>query len=313
MGTPTIDGDLTGSIDEGDISIGGDLDDIGLGTSNSDDTFTITLQGTYGTATINSTTGDWTYTLDNSDPAVIALDPGDTLTDIFTVNMLDNDALGDGQSDTADVTITINGIVCFAKGTQIETPTGPQSIENLNAGDACLTACGRARQIRWIGRHELTGEDVSNGTKLRPVRITKGALGDGLPLRDLLVSRQHRMLVRSQIAKRLFGVHEVLIPAIKLTNMPGIFIDNEVRGITYFHILLDQHEVILAEGAPSESLFIGPEALKSIGPDAQEEIRTLFPEIADLDFYPRPAAHIPPGKRQKQFVEWHLKCNRPLL
>ncbi|MGB7244370.1 MAG: Hint domain-containing protein [Sulfitobacter sp.] len=313
MGSPNIGGDLSGSIDEGDISIGGDLDDINGLTGNTDDTFTITAQGNYGTATINSTTGEWTYTLDNSDPDVIALNLGETLTDIFTVNMLDNSGFGAGQSDTDNVTITINGIVCFAAGTQIETRDGLRSIETLNAGDICLTVCGSARQIRWIGRREVTRGELLEDPKLRPVRITKGALGGGLPLCDLLVSRQHRMLVRSQIAQRLFGVQDVLIPAVKLTSMPGIFIDNDICAVTYFHILLDRHEVILAEGTPSESLLTGPETLKSITPQAREEILALFPEVAELGYSPRPAVHIPPGKLQKQLIVRHLESNTPLL
>lgn len=313
MGSPNIGGDLSGTITEGDISIGGDLDDTNGLTTNGDDIFTITAQGSYGTATINSSTGEWTYTLDNTDPAVIALDTGETLTDVFTVNMRDTGGFGSGQSDNDTVTITINGVVCFASGTLIDTPNGPRGIEDLQAGDLVLTDMGVPRRIRWIGAREVSGREFDDDPKLRPVRISQGALGGGLPLRDLVVSRQHRMLVRSKIVERMFGKSDVLIPAIKLTDLPGIYVDEAMSEVTYFHMLFDQHEIVLAEGAPSESLFTGPEALSSIDHEALGEILHLFPEITDVDYTPVLARSVPKGRLQKKLVERHLKSNKPLL
>jgi VCBS repeat-containing protein len=313
MGTPVIGGDLTGSIDEGDISITGDLDDIGFGTGNTDDVFTVTTGATFGTATIDSATGTWTYTLDNSDPAVIALNPGDTLTDIFTVTMLDTAGVGAGQTDVADVTITINGVVCFCAGTLIETPEGPRRIETLRVGDLVRSLDGPAQPIRWIGRSEVSPQMRRANPKLHPVRISAGSLGAGLPERDLLVSRQHRILLKSRIAEHMFGVSEVLIPAIKLTSLPGIHVDDSGPDFTYMHLLFDHHEVIFAEGAPAESLFTGPEALKALSPEAQEEIRTLFPDFDILQGIASPARHVPPGKLQKKLVERHLKNDRDIF
>lgn len=313
MGTPNIGGDLTGSIDEGDISITGDLDDIGFGTGNTDDEFTVTVDATYGTATIDSTTGEWTYTLDNSDPAVIALNPGDTLTDIFTVTMLDTAGFGAGETDVDDVTITINGVICFCAGTLIDTPDGPRRIEMLRLGDLVRTMDGPAQPIRWIGRREVSPQMRQANPKLHPVRISAGSLGAGLPKRDLLVSRQHRILFQSEVAMRMFGVSEVLIPAIKLTSTPGIYVDDGVQDVTYMHLLFDRHEVIFAEGAPAESLFTGPEAYKALSPDAQEEIRTLFPDLNMLQRIALPARHVPPSKLQKRLVERHLKDDRNIL
>jgi len=313
MGNPVIGGDLTSSIDEADIiEITRDAD-IGFGTGNTDDVFTVTTGATFGTATIDSATGTWTYTLDNSDPAVIALNPGDTLTDIFTVTMLDTEGGGAGQTDVADVTITINGVICFCAGTRIETPEGPRRIETLRVGDLVRTMDGPARPIRWIGRRAVSQQMRRANPKLLPVRISAGSLGAGLPERDLLVSRQHRILSRSRIAMRMFDVSEVLLPAIKLTNLPGIHVDDSVRDVTYMHLMFDRHEVIFAEGAPAESLLTGPEALKSLSHEAQEEIRTLFPDLDILQRIASPACHIPPGKLQKKLVERHLKNDRDII
>lgn len=313
MGVPRIGGDLTGDIDEGDISITGDLDDIGLLTGNADDVFSITSGASFGTVTIDSATGTWSYALDNGNPTVTALNPGDTLTDIFTVNMLDTAGQGAGQNDAADVTITINGIICFCAGTLIETTDGPHKVETLAVGDRVVTMDGPAQPIRWIGRREISREMAAANPKLNPVRITAGSLGAGLPKRDLLVSRQHRMLVRSKIAERMFSASEVLIPAIKLTEFPGIFVDKNAGEVQYYHVLCDNHEILFAEGAPTESMLAGDEVLKTLCPDAQEEIETLFPDANTMPSIASSARLIPSGNRQKKLIARHLKQSRNIL
>jgi hypothetical protein len=204
-------------------------------------------------------------------------------------------------------------VPCFCAGTLIETPTGPRPIEDLRVGDPVITDTGRAAPLRWIGRRTVGTRDLSHTPALRPIRIVAGALGHGLPRRDLLVSRQHRMLVRSKVAQRMIGTSEVLIPAIKLTALPGIFEDQRVTDTVYLHLLLDRHELVLAEGAWSESLLTGPGALEALGQAARDEILTLFPEIAGAGYCARPARPIPSGRQQKQLVARHIKNNKPLV
>ena len=98
-----------------------------------------------------------------------------------------------------------------------------------------------------------------------------------MPHRDLLVSRHHRMLVSSYISKRIFGVRDVLIPSIKLVVLPGIFIEQDLTEVDYIHMLFDRHKIIDAERAPNDSLYTGPEAMKSIFPSARRGILTIFP------------------------------------
>ncbi len=196
-------------------------------------------------------------------------------------------------------------IMCFTRGTLIQTAQGLRPIEALRVGDAIDVASGGTQPVRWISSSKQ--RRLSANPKHRPVRITAGALGNGLPLRDLLVSRQHRMLVRSRVAERMFGAPEALVSAIKLTALPGIYVDESVEEVEYFHILFDQHEIVTAEGAASESLFTGPEALKSVPADARDELLALFPELAERDYTATSAAHIPSGKLQKQLVARHAK------
>lgn len=205
------------------------------------------------------------------------------------------------------------GPPCFVSGTMIGVRANERLIETLGAGDIVMSYDGHASVLRKVIRRSFTAAQLRANSKLRPVRITAGALGNGLPTRDLLVSRQHRMLVKSRIAERMFGQSEVLVAAIKLTALPGIFIDDSVETVEYFHLLFDKHEIILAEGAPSESLFTGQEALKSISHDARQELLTIFPELAQPDHCPDAARFIPVGKQQKQLVERHLKNKRTII
>lgn len=313
MGTPTIGGDIVGAVTEDSgIIIGGDLDDVGVATGNTDDLYTITVAATYGLATIDLTTGTWSYDLDDSNPVVNALGAGDLLNDTFTVQMEDTGGIGAGVIDTQVITITITGVPCFTRGTLINTSYGLQSVESLRVGDHVITEDGPS-DVLWIGRRFVSAEEMRANEKLRPIRILAGALGNGLPRRDLVVSRQHRMMLRSKIAERMFGEKQVLLPAVRLTGLPGIFIDKDAETVEYFHILLENHAIIKAEGAPTESLFTGTQLLEALSEEARDELLTLFPEIADLDHAPEPARFIPPGKKQKRLIERHIKNQAPAL
>ena len=220
--------------------------------------------------------------------------------------------LGSYQSHTSTPT-SYATIACFVRGTMIETDRGLIPVENLKAGSRVLTADGVYKTLRIPMSRKLSAQDLRDNPKLTPIRITAGALGDGMPKRDLLVSRQHRMLVSSKICERMFGKPDVLIAAIRLTELPGIFIEPTEMDVEYFHLLFDQHEVIFAEGAPTESFFTGPEAIRSMNKKAREEILTIFPGISANDYTPTPARHIPQGKLQKMLVARHLKNNQPAI
>jgi hypothetical protein len=112
----------------------------------------------------------------------------------------------------------------------------------------------------------------------------------------------------------MFGSNEVLIPAIKLLGLPGVDIDQDVEQVEYFHMLFDDHQIVFSNGTPTESLFTGPEALKAVSVEAQEEIKELFPEIVAPDFHAIPARPIPEkGKDMKKLVERLVKNQKPVL
>lgn len=149
---------------------------------------------------------------------------------------------------------------------------------------------------------------------LRPVRIFAGALGKGLPVSDLLVCPQHRILVRSRIAARIFDADEVLVAATQLTAISGIDIAEDEKEVEYFHFLFDQHEIVYAEGAETESLYTGPEALNALSAAAVREIFEIFPELVTLD--PKtpspPARRLIPGKLGRNLAKRHCNNQMPL-
>lgn len=220
--------------------------------------------------------------------------------------------LGNYQSHTSTPT-PYETIACFVRGTLIETDCGPTPVEELSAGSKVLTASGELKTLRIPMSRKISAQKMHENPKLAPVRIMAGSLGNGLPRRDLLVSRQHRMLISSKICERMFGQHDVLIAAARLTEMPGIFEEPVHCDVEYFHLLFDCHEVVFAEGAPSESLFLGEEALKAVPPELREEVLLIFPELKGIDYTFEPAFQIPSGKLQKKLVYRHLKNGHPLI
>ena len=256
---------------------------------------------------------------------VVTFGPGETwqFSDVIGGNIPNVSRFGDFAIDGGDENGTINGttyqnfeevsftVVCFADGTLIETPEGPRPIEALAEGDLVHTLDHGPRPIRWAGRRHLGAAVLAAHPRLRPIRIAAGALGGGLPERDLRVSPQHRILLRSRIAERMFGQTEVLVAAKRLLGLPGISVEEDCRGVTYHHILCDAHEVVFAEGALAETLLPGTEALNALAPEQRREVVSIFGErpVADT---PR-ARLIPDPRRTKVLVDRHRKNARALL
>lgn len=219
---------------------------------------------------------------------------------------LDNDT-------TAPLELTDDEVFCFVAGTMIETRNGLVAVEHLKAGDEVLTRDHGFQPIRWIGSVKLSGAALARQPKLRPIRIQAGALGENTPSSDLLVSPQHRILVRSKIAVRVFGALEVLVPAKQLLQLDGIDYAEDLAQVEYFHFLFDRHEVVMSNGAATESLFTGPQALKAVGKAAREEILALFPQFADADFRPEPARIIGSGRQSRKLALRHATKGHALI
>lgn len=218
-----------------------------------------------------------------------------------------------GTFNTDGATNYSNIVPCFGKGTQIATDCGLVAVEQLQLGDQVRTLDHGFQPVRWIGSRKIDQIDLAIQPKLYPVQIAKGALGPDTPNRDMLVSPQHRVLVRSRIAQRMFDTDEILIPANKLVGLPGVHVVGDVKEVEYFHLLFDAHQIIFSDGAMTESLFTGPEAMKGFSKAARREIKTLFPEVFAPEHEPRMARPIPEkGRMMRRLVMRHA-ANRQAL
>ncbi len=227
----------------------------------------------FGTLSLNTTTGAFTFTINRD--AVFASGNDGVVT--FTITGTAAGVLGGIDSDF----VRINILICVARGTLIATPDGDVPVEELHPGDLVLTADGRAEQIRWIASRHVSGEDLAADPTIRPIRISAGAFGDGRPARDLLVSPQHRVYLTGWQAELLFGAESVLVPAKGLVDDCAVGVDRMVEEVEYFHLLFDRHEVILTEGLPTESFFPGPHSLSELAGPARDEFLRLFPGFTE--------------------------------
>jgi hypothetical protein len=131
---------------------------------------------------------------------------------------------------------------CFCRGTRIGTPEGEVAVQELAIGDLIVIRSGEAKPIKWIGRRSYSGRFVAGNRAVLPITIRAGALADGVPLRDLMVSPKHAMFIDG-----------MLIPAEHLVNGVSVVQIETMADIAYFHIELDEHDVVHAEGALSET------------------------------------------------------------
>ncbi len=135
-------------------------------------------------------------------------------------------------------------VPCYLRGTGIATAQGDVAVEDLRIGDMLRTADGALKPVKFIGTQSFEAEFVAVTPSQRPVLIRKDAIGEGLPARDLYVSPLHCLYIDG-----------VLVPAVALVNGVSIVRTDAPNGVEYFHIELDAHEVILAEGLPAESFI----------------------------------------------------------
>jgi hypothetical protein len=166
---------------------------------------------------------------------------------------------------------------CFLGGSLIATPDGERVVEDLAIGDAVLTEDGRAVAVRWIGKQTVFTA-FGPAELLMPVRFAAGSLGEGLPHTDLTVTSDHAMLIDGVLCHAGALVNGETITRVPLSEMG--------ESYTVYHIETEEHEIILANGAPAET-FIDNVSRRAF--DNFAEFEALYgdvPEMDELD-YPR--------------------------
>lgn len=258
--------------DEAEVDAGGhtDIDVLANDSDTSGGTLTITA--------INGVAVQAGDSVTLPDGAVITLNFDGTLgfdatdaegTGTFTYEVSDDD----GNTDTAFV--EVETVPCFCAGTLIDTPDGPRPVESLRAGDLVDTVDHGPRPLVWVGEIEA----LASG-HLAPVLLARGYLG---ATRDVMVSPQHRVALRSPGAELTTGHQEVLVAAKDLVDGKRVKLVQDGRRVRYVHLLFDRHELVRSCGLISESFNPGMVGLAAFDARQRNEIFELFPELRIRD------------------------------
>lgn len=206
------------------------------------------------------------YDTIESDMDRLAGDANDNVIDLQ--NLSDNvDDMGSGYKYNA----TVENVICFARHTRISTERGEVPVEELRVGDKVITRDCGFQEIRWIGSTKCKAEG-----NVAPILFREGTVGND---RELIVSPNHRMLLRSVEAELYTGESENLVPAKYMVDGEGVV---RVLGgmVEYFHILFDTHQIVRSEGSWTESFHPGRMGWSSLCEQSRAEILELFPELA---------------------------------
>ena len=185
--------------------------------------------------------------------------------------------VGGNEQITLNATAAGGIAACYLRGSRIATAGGEVAIEHLRIGDRVITASGACKPIRWIGVRAYSGRFLTSNPDALPILIKQGALGRNMPTRDLSVSPRHAMLLNG-----------LLVPAWCLVNGVSIVRRQSMEEVEYHHIELDEHDVVLAEGAPSESyvddnnrgMFHNAATFQALYPDAAKpDVRYCAPRL----------------------------------
>lgn len=260
-GSDTIDGGAgndTIDMAEGDVVDGGAGNDV----------FRIVDLAETGTSAITLTGGE-----ENGDDDVLDLNTlGDRTTLSFTTSPTGELSGSIQLVDGSLLTFSgIDRIICFTPGTMIQTASGPRAIETLARGDLIVTRDRGLQPLRWLGKRTVPATDALAPVQIDPI-LVPGATA------PLVVSQQHRILWEGYRAQMLFGETEVLVAAKHLLSNPAVRL-LEGGEVTYIHMLFDHHEVVYANGMPTESFYPGDMALCSVTDRSRHEMFELFPEL----------------------------------
>ncbi len=195
-------------------------------------------------------------------------------TDLWVVSHNIDIAARNQTSDTA------GGVICFTPGTMIRTADGPVRVEALTEGDHIQTKDNGPQEVLWIGRRRVSGARLQAMPHLAPIRLVQGALDKGIPDDGLLVSPDHRMMLRGPRALALFNTDEVLVTARDLINDQTVYVDRTQREVTYIHLMLPSHQIVFANGVETESFHPASAALATM--DNADKVR-MFARLPDLN------------------------------
>ncbi|MEN8897050.1 MAG: Hint domain-containing protein [Yoonia sp.] len=173
------------------------------------------------------------------------------------------------------------GVVCFTPGTMIMTEYGPRDVAEIEEGDTVQTADNGQAEVLWLGQRRVTGARMLATPSLTPVRLRAGALDKDVPDAGLLVSPDHRIVLRSPRARALYNSDEVLVTARDLINDRTIVREYGQREVTYIHMMLPSHEVVFANGVATESFHPASAQVAQMEVDQRARMFDRLPKLQD--------------------------------
>ncbi|MBB3995807.1 hypothetical protein GGR95_003471 [Sulfitobacter undariae] len=218
-----------------------------------------------------------------------------------TVDFSDNDQFGASDSltfenvDRTSFAPDNTGVVCFAQGTRITTISGVLPIEELRVGDFVQTKDNGLKPILWIGCRHVDQHELAQRPELKSIRLAPRLLGtEGA----LLVSPQHGILVKQD-------GEEILVRAKHLALMDGgqarVVINQ--RDVSYYHILLDGHQIVFANDAAAESFYPGRQAMLTLDTEDRSEVFKLFPELEKFEGWQERGGYVRPFAKRKNLPD----------
>lgn len=178
------------------------------------------------------------------------------------------------------------GVICFTPGTMIMTPDGACDVAALAEGDFVQTADNGSVEVLWLGSRRISGARMKVIPSLTPIRMRAGALDEGVPDAGLLVSPDHRMVLRGPHARALYNCDEVLVAARDLVNDHTVIRDHSLPEVTYIHMMLPQHEIVFANGVPTESFHPAGAAFAETDDIGEARLFDRLPELrGDMNRY----------------------------
>lgn len=180
------------------------------------------------------------------------------------------------EGDTRLQYSDLESVPCFCQGTTLMTDKGDQPVDWIRPGDQVMTKDHGFQPVLWVGRTNISASKLELAPNLRPIRIAAHSIDPHTPTHDLLLSPEHRVLLKSPQIKLLFDCDEVFA-AIKTVSNGGAIAQIQPRhDIAYYHILFQNHEIVLAQGLWVESFFPGNMGLSSLSAKNRAQIQQLL-------------------------------------
>lgn len=205
-----------------------------------------------------------------------ALSPGVSYPEIDSGNVV-----VDEYEDTRIQYSDLDDIPCFCQGSHLMTDQGEQAVDWIRAGDRVLTKDNGYQTVIWTARSVITVQMLKSNPKLRPVKIAARGIDGAAPAQDLLLSPEHRVLLASAQIELLFGCDEMFAAAKFICDGDQVAQILPEHEISYYHILFENHEAVLADGLWVESFFTGDMALGMLPASKQGQIRDLLGDKVD--------------------------------